>query len=496
VTEHAVRMQGISKSFSGVEVLHKVDFELEKGEIHALVGSNGAGKSTLIKILSGALGKDEGTIQVFGREVQIRNPSDAKALGIQTVYQELALISNFTIAQNIFLGKEQAKYGFVNDEHMRRSAQRIVKELNFAVDVNKKASDVSIGVKIMTEICRCLSEEQKIIILDEPSTVMSLEELKNFKGFIRSLREKGLSIIYISHRIAEIFELCDRVTILKDGSKVATLKVAETTHEELVRLMIGKSMKEYLEKQRATDKHENPEVISLEHVSNDTLKDITFSVKKGEIIGVTGLLGSGKTELARVMFGADAVSEGVIRIAGREVKLRHPNEAKKHSIGYVPEDRKIHGLLQGLSVKENIAISNLARLRTARVFVDSRKERRFVPDLVKRFNVICESIDRKISSLSGGNQQKAVLSKWLGGEPQLLLLDEPTRGIDVGAKQEVYAFIRDIAGQGVSVVIFSSEIDEILALSDRIIVLSKGRISGISSDYDEEAILLKSTGGN
>ena len=493
--EYAVRMEKICKSFSGVEVLHDVDFDLRVGEIHALVGANGAGKSTLIKILSGALHRDAGRIDIDGEEVHFKTPSDAKAYGIQTVYQELSLISNFTIAHNIFLGREETRYGFVNDDYIVKTSTDIVKELHLDIDVKRKISDVSIGLKIMTEICRCLVGDAKIVILDEPSTVMSLEELKNFKAFIMRLKQKGISIIYISHRISEIFELCDRVTVLRDGYMIDTLNVSETTHEDLVKLMIGKSMKEHLKKQRATDKHTNPNLITLEHVSNELLKDISFSVKKGEIIGVTGLLGAGKTELARAMFGADAITEGKILIHNKKVSLNHPNTAKKFNIGYVPEDRKLHGLFRGLSIRHNIAVSNLKRLNRLKLFVDEKKEKQFITEQIKNFNVKCESVEKLINSLSGGNQQKAVLAKWLGGEPELLLLDEPTRGIDVGAKEEIYDLIRNISKEGVSIVIFSSEIDEILALSDRIIVLSKGTISGISSDFDEEAILLKSTGG-
>jgi len=494
--DYAVRMEKITKSFSGVEVLHEVDFELEKGEIHALIGANGAGKSTLIKILSGALSKDSGKIFVNDQEVHFRSPADAKNLGIQTVYQELSLVSNFSIAHNIYLGREKTAYGFVKDDYILKTSKNIVKELSLNVDVRKKIRDVSIGVKIMTEICRCLVGDAKIVILDEPSTVMSLEELKNFKAFIQQLRQKGISIIYISHRLSEIFQLCDRVTILRDGYKVDTLKVAETNHENLVKLMIGKSMKEHLVKKTTPAEQFSEETIRLENVSNAALHDISFSVKRGEVIGITGLLGAGKTELARVLFGADRIQKGKIFVHGKEVKLGHPNEAKRYNIGYVPEDRKLHGLLRNLSIRHNITISNLKILKKALIFVDQKKERSFVRNQIESFNVKAVSMEKPINSLSGGNQQKAILAKWLGGDPEILLLDEPTRGIDVGAKEEIYKLIKEISKKGISILIFSSEIEEILALSDRIIVLSNGSISGISSDYDEETILLKSTGGN
>lgn len=490
--DYAVKMEHICKSFSGVKVLQDVDFELRSGEIHGLMGSNGAGKSTLIKILSGAHKKDSGRILVEGNEVDIQSPLDSKSLGIQCIYQELSLVPHLSVANNIFLGMEKTSKGFVCQAEINRMAQEMMDNLNLNINVKTMVGRLGIGAQFFTEICRCMVGNARIVIMDEPTSAMTPVEYQHFLKTIRLLRTKGISIIYISHRLDEIFEICDRITILKDGKNRTTCKVQDITMQEMITQMVGKDASGYLRRTETGMKQDAPVILSVKGVTNSKLHDISFELKKGEILGVTGLLGAGKTELAQVLFGADRITAGSIVLNGRNCSFRHPIHAMNAGIGLVTEDRKLEGLFHDFSIKENLSIVNLEGLTRLRWFVSRRKEARFAGEKIREFQVKCASAGQRIRYLSGGNQQKVILSKWIARNPQILLLDEPTRGIDVGSKEEIYTLIRKLASEGMSLIVFSSEMPEVIALADRILVLHDGNIKGEvnAQEATQESILL------
>lgn len=495
--DYAVRMEHIEKSYSGVKVLKDINFDLAVGEIHALVGENGAGKSTLIKILSGAISHDQGTIEVNGAFVEMRNPMSAKKLGIQTIYQELSLVPHLSIANNIFLGVEDSVAGMVKQRKINARASEIMSQLGLNIDVRTPVNRLGIGVQFFTEICRCLVSNARIVIMDEPTSAMSPIEYESFLTIISKLRERGISIIYISHHLEEIFQICDRVTVLRDGIKVDTCAIRDLTLQQMIRMMVGKDISEHLSSIRNEEYKPGEVILEANGLTNKKLKNVSIKLHRGEVLGVTGLLGAGKTELAQALFGGDPLSEGNVTINGQAVNLSHPGHVMKQQVAMVPEDRKRHGLFQQFSVKENLAIINLQQIEKFKWFVDRKKENAIARNMIQTFNVKCLSPNQKIISLSGGNQQKIVLAKWIKRSPLILLLDEPTRGIDVGSKEEIYKIIRDMARNGISIILFSSELPEVLALSNRIMVLNNGMVSGelISDQANQEDILLMATGG-
>lgn len=494
---YAIKMERIQKGFSGVPVLKEVDFELKEGEIHALLGENGAGKSTLIKILSGAHEKDGGTVKVFGEEVEIHNPQDAHALGIQCIYQELSLIPHLSVADNIFLGRELGKKAWINERDTYKKAREMMDMLSLDINVKSQVQSLGIGAQFFTEICRCLLGNARIVILDEPTSAMTPIEYGYFLRAIKKLREQHISVIYISHRLDEIKDICDRVTILRDGKNVRTAKVKDITIPEIIHEMVGKDASGYLQRQQGADLTKAPVMMKLDHVSSGKIEDISFELKAGEILGVTGLLGAGKTELANVIFGVDKKTRGTIIVDGKEYTFKNPRQAMKAGIGLVPEDRKRTGLFQEFDIKSNIAIVNLEQMEQWKVLVHRSKEKELAKRCVKDMNVKCRNTNQKMKHLSGGNQQKVVLSKWIARNPKVLLLDEPTRGIDVGSKEEIYNLIHELANEGMAVMVLSSEMPEVLALSDRIIILHdrkyKGEIAGEGATQEE--ILMTITGG-
>lgn len=494
---YAIKMEHIHKGFSGVPVLKDVDFELKEGEIHALLGENGAGKSTLIKILSGAHEKDSGVVQVFGEEKEIHNPQDAHALGIQCIYQELSLVPHLSVADNIFLGRELGKKMWVNEKETYRKAREMLDLLSLDFDVKRQVRTLGIGAQFFTEICRCLLGNARIVILDEPTSAMTPIEYDYFLRAIKKLREQHISVIYISHRLDEIKDICDRVTILRDGKNVRTAEVSDISIPEIIREMVGKDASGYLQRQEGVDLTNAPVVMKLEHVSSSHIEDISFELKAGEILGVTGLLGAGKTELANVIFGVDKKTDGTITVEGKEVNFKNPLQAMNAGIGLVPEDRKQTGLFQEFDIKSNIAIVNLNQMRKMRFLVRRSKEKSLAEECVRNLNVKCHSVNQKMKHLSGGNQQKAVLSKWIARNPRILLLDEPTRGIDVGSKEEIYNLIHKLAHSGMAVMVLSSEMPEVLALSDRILILHDRKMKGEmpGEEADQEKILMTITGG-
>ena len=495
--EYAVKMEKICKSFSGVKVLDNVDFMLKPGEIHALVGENGAGKSTLVKILSGAYAKDSGTIYIEDKPVEINSPISAKENGIQCIYQELSLVPHLSIADNIFLCREKTKNGFIDRKYINREAARMFADLGISADVKTPVRFVGIGEQFFTEICRCMVGNAKTVIMDEPTSAMTPNEYRNFLKTIKLLREKGISVIYISHRLDEIFEICDSVTVLRDGKIVTTRSTKDISLQEMIRYMVGKDVSGYLKRIESRDFSQSKVVLKLENVTTHKLKNVSLELYEGEVLGVTGLLGAGKTELASALFGTDEVKNGSIYVNGERVKIKHPSDAMKKQLALVPEDRKRQGLFQDFSIKNNISISNLSEMESAKIFVNRLAEKKLGDELSKKFSVKCMNSNQLVKYLSGGNQQKVVLAKLINRSPKILILDEPTRGIDVGSKEEIYDRIKALAREGMSVLLLSSEMPEVIALSHRIVVLHDGEIKGElnGATATQEDILLAATGG-
>lgn len=477
--KNILEMSEINKSFSGVNVLNDINFILRKGEIHALLGANGAGKSTLIKILSGAHQKDSGTIKINNKVVNIENPAHAQTLGIQCIYQELSLIPDLTIAQNIFIGREETRGIFLNHEDMNNKAKELMDDLEINVDVKTKVRNLGIGHQFFTEICRCMIGHANIVIMDEPTSAMSPIEYKQFLKTIRLLRKRDISIIYISHRLDEIFDFCDSITILRNGENQLTTSVKSIDKKNVIEEMVGEDVSDYLEREHIGDFANVEPILKIKNLFTDKLNNISFTVKKGEIFGVTGLLGSGKTELANVLFGIDKYDKGIITFEGNKCLISSIKKRIDVGIGLVPEDRKTSGLFQEFSIKNNVSLLNLNLLKILKIFINRKKEANFSNKYANDLNVKYNSISQKVKFLSGGNQQKIVLAKWISKNPKLLILDEPTRGIDVGSKEEIYTLIRQLAREGITVIVMSSEVPEILALSERIMVLHNGKSKGI-----------------
>jgi len=494
--EYAVSLDGVSKSYSNVLVLDNVDFHLKPGEIHALVGENGAGKTTLIKILSGAILKDSGTIRIDDKEVDIQKPLDAKKLGVQCIYQELSLVPHLSIANNIFLGMEKHTKGLIRQKEINKAAKEMMLQFGLDVDVRTQVRHIGIGQQFFTEICRCLVSDAKIVIMDEPTSAMTPVEYEHFLATIKLLRNRNISIIYISHRLDEIFEICDSVTILRNGKVVDSRGINAITLPEMVRLMIGKDVSSFMKGIEEKDFSNAKTVLEMRNVSTDKLQNVSFALCEGEVLGVTGLLGAGKTEIARAIFGVDKLKGGSVLIDGKPVHFKHPASAINRKIVLVPEDRKGMGLFQLFTIKENISLVNLVEFIFGKIFINRRRETQFSVNAVEQFNVKYKSINQQVKFLSGGNQQKVVLAKWMARKPRILLLDEPTRGIDVGSKEEIYTMIGDLAKEGISVILFSSELPEVIALSNRIIVMHDGAVKGEipSGEATQEKILLKAVG--
>jgi ribose transport system ATP-binding protein len=491
-----LQMNGISKSYPGVQALNNVDFEVEAGEVHALVGENGAGKSTLMKILAGAEPRDSGEILLNGRPVGDLTPQKALELGIGMVHQEFNLVPYLSAAENIFLGREPRSRipGFIDFKTMYREAQRIVDSLGANFDVRRPVASLSVAQQQMVEIAKATSQNAVIIAMDEPSATLTEHELESLFHLIRSLKASGIGIIYISHRLEEISQIADRVTVLRDGQLVGTRRVSEVSREDLIRMMVGRELKDMIPKQPAPI---GGEVLRVEHLSRaGVLHDINLTVRAGEILGIAGLVGAGRTELARAIFGADPIDSGKIYLFGQEVKITSPQAAIRHGIGLVPEDRKQLGLVLQMVVRENISLANLKELSIAG-FVNRRRERTAADQFVRELRIRTPSVEQKVRNLSGGNQQKVVLAKWLFTRSKVLIFDEPTRGIDVGSKVEIYQLMNELAAKGVAIIMISSELPEILGMSDRILVMHEGRIAGELSreEATQEKIMHLATGG-
>ena len=471
-----LKMLKIRKTYPGVLALDGVDFDLRTGEVHVLLGENGAGKSTLVKILSGALQKTEGEIALFGNRVNIESPRHAQRLGIGIIYQELNLVPSLTAAENIFLGRERTNsVGLIDKQGLLSSAQKIISTIGLQIECDQPVKTFGLAQRQMIEVAKALSLDARILIMDEPTSALSEIEIQQLFDVIRRLREKGVAIIYISHRLQEIFEIGDRVTVLRDGKLVGTRAIRETSHSELVKMMVNRELKDQYPRHRGAF---GEEILRIEHFNRKgALRDISFSLHRGEILGISGLLGSGRTELARALFGADKIDSGEVIIRGERRRITSPRTAVKLGLGLLTEDRKSQGLVLALSVKENITLSSLDLFSKLGIISIQREERE-ASSFIQQLRIKTPGHAQKVLNLSGGNQQKVVLAKWLSRKADIFIFDEPTRGIDVGSKVEIYHLMNQLTAQGVAIIMISSELPEILGMSDRILIMHQHAIAG------------------
>ncbi len=490
-----IEMRGIDKSFGSNQVLKQAGFTLESGEVHALMGENGAGKSTLMKILTGVYTKDAGTVLVDGKEVNYRNPQEAEKAGIVFIYQELNVMFDLTVEENLFMGKEiHGKFGICDKKAMQKKAQEALNTLGVNISPKTVMSELSVGQQQMVEICKALMADAKVIIMDEPTAALTQSETVALFKVIESLRKKGVSMVYISHRMEEIFELCDRITVLRDGSYIGVKNIPETNMNEIVKMMIGR---EIGERYPSRNVKIGKEVLKVKGLTRKgTFHEVSFSVHAGEVLGVSGLMGAGRTEIMQAIFGNLSYENGTIEIDGKEVKISNPRQAMEHGIGFITEDRKTEGLMLDKSIRENISLCNLGRISKSSV-ISKDAEKNMVAEAIKDLHIKCFGPFHECNNLSGGNQQKVVLAKWILTNPKILILDEPTRGVDIGAKKEIYNIINKLAAQGVAIIMVSSELPEVLGMSDNIMVVREGEVKGIISyeEANQERVMTLATGG-
>ena len=470
-------MKGIDKSFPGVHALDHVDLEVRKGEVHALMGENGAGKSTLMKVLTGIYHKDSGTITYEGKEVEFSNPREAQDAGIVIVHQELNMLGHLTVAQNIFIGREFMKGKLIDDKKMNEEAKKLFDQLGIDIDPTETMSRLTVGKQQMCEIAKAISHDAKVIIFDEPSAALTEAEIEELFKIIRDLRKKQMGIVYISHRMDEIKVITDRVTVMRDGGYVGTLITEECTKDDIINMMVGRVIYEDPKTESAVPK-DAPVVLKVEHLNAGRMvKDVSFELRKGEILGFSGLMGAGRTETARALFGADPKQSGDIYVNGEKVDIKNPQDAVKCGIGYLSEDRKRYGIVVDKTVAENSTMASLEFYMKG-MFIDKKKENEAAQKYVDLLRTKTPGVDQLVVNLSGGNQQKVVIAKWLIRNCDILIFDEPTRGIDVGAKSEIYQLMNELAAEGKSIIMISSEMTEILRMSDRIIIMCEGRKTG------------------
>ncbi|MGY1815053.1 sugar ABC transporter ATP-binding protein [Blastococcus sp. SYSU D00820] len=489
-TAPLVQMRGISKSFFGVEVLHGVDLDLHAGEVHALVGENGAGKSTLMKILAGVHPADAGTVTLDGRPIRLSNPLEAQHLGISTVFQEFNLLPERTVAENVFLGREPRRRGLVDVRRMDRDAEALLADLGVSgISPRTPVRSLSVAEQQVVEIVKALSHEARVISMDEPTAALAEHEVALLYRLVRTLQDRGIAVLYVSHRLKEIFDLCDRITVLKDGSLVDTVHARDITPDDLVRKMVGRDLGGYFP-DKEPDARTGPVRLSVRGGGNASVDGIDLEVRAGEIVGLAGLQGSGRTEIAHALFGIAPFTRGEVRIDGTQVSPRSPRQAVRAGLALVTEDRKTEGLVLNQSILAN------ARLVLDAVLPrQGRARARSVPGILSSLQLTARSGSREVRYLSGGNQQKVVLAKWLVTDPAVIVLDEPTRGIDVGAKRAVYEAMRRLSAQGVAILMISSELPELIGMADRIVVLHDGRIAGtVPGGADEETVMALATG--
>ena len=486
-------LRDISKRFAATQALDGVSLALAPGEVHALVGENGAGKSTLVKILAGIHQPDGGTILLDGEPIQIAGPARARALGIAVVHQEPRLFPDLTVAENVFIGHAPAgRLGSIDWGATRRSAQALFDQLGVQFDVGAPVRGLSMADQQLIEIAKSLSVEARVLVLDEPTASLSAHEVERLFAIVRRLRDRGVAILFVSHRLDEVFDLCDRATVFRDGKHVITTETSALTTADLIRHMVGRAVTLF-------PKLETPVgdvLLEVDHLTRaGAFRDVSFSVRAGEIVGFAGLVGAGRTEVARVLFGIDRRDAGEVRLGGTPVTYHSPSEAMTGGIAYLPEDRHQEGLVLDFSIAQNVTLPILPRL-FPRLLVRTATERRVADEYTAQFNVRMTGVDQLVGALSGGNQQKVVLAKWLASKPKVLILDEPTRGIDIGAKVEVHRIIGELAAAGLGIVLISSDLPEVLAMSDRILVLHEGRLTAeiARADATEERVMFAATG--
>ncbi len=470
-----LRMKNISKRFPGVYALKNVDFELKRGEVHALLGENGAGKSTLIKVLGGIYHAEEGEIEIEGKNVSITSVQDAEENGIAIIHQELVLVPYMSVAENIYLGREAGSGIFVDRSEMTKSAQKILDDLGMDIDARSLVKDLPIAKQQMVEITKAVSVNSKILVMDEPTSSISDKEVENLFKIMRDLTKKGVGIVYISHKMSELDEICDRVTVMRDGEYVGTKNVKETAKDELIAMMVGRTLTNYYVRDYGEPGEEILKVTGLS--DGDKVKGVDFNVRKGEIVGFAGLVGAGRSETMQAIFGLAKEVTGEIYINGNKVEIHNPEEAIKHGLALVPESRKEQGLYLVQSVKYNTTIEVLKEF-IGKFRVNDKRETEITQEYIDLMSTKTPSQAQKIGNLSGGNQQKVMIGRWLATKPKVLILDEPTRGIDVGAKSEIYAIMNNLVKTGVSIIMISSELPEIINMSDRVYVMAGGVVRG------------------
>lgn len=494
----SLKMTGISKSFPGVKALEKVNLTAYAGEVMALLGENGAGKSTLMKILSGVYTKDEGKIEIDGKEVNIKNINDSEKMGIGIIHQELSVLSNLTIAENIFLGNEKVNKmtGIINKKEETERAKRFLDQVGCSEDPNTLVSEISVGEMQMVEIAKALAKNTNIIIMDEPTTALTDVETKKLFEVIKSLKERNFAVIYISHRMEEIFEICDRITVLRDGKFVGECKVKDVNNDKLIAMMVGRKIEDQFPYRKEKAGNVELEVKNLS--CTNKIENISFTVRDGEILGISGLMGAGRTELAKTIFGEYKKSAGEIYVGGKKVKINCTRDAIDNGICYLPEDRKKEGLVLGLSVGQNITLANIKKYENSLKIINQKSEKKDIEEYIEKLSIKTPSKNQLVRNLSGGNQQKVIIAKWLLLSPTVFIVDEPTRGIDVGAKKEIYELLNELKSLGKAIIMISSDLPEILGISDRIIVMHEGRISGEldRENANQESIMKLAVGIN
>ncbi|GLI83510.1 ribose import ATP-binding protein RbsA [Rossellomorea marisflavi] len=490
-----IRMDHIHKAFGQNKVLEGVDIHIRGGEVHALMGENGAGKSTLMNILTGLHKKDQGTITIDSVEKTFDNPKQAEEFGIAFIHQELNIWPEMTVLDNLFINKEPiTSFGLIQTQKMKAVANKQFDRLAISIPLHKEAGKCSVGEQQMIEIAKALMTDAKVIIMDEPTAALTDREIEKLFDVIRSLKESGVSIVYISHRMEEIFTICDTITVMRDGRTVDTTPIPETNFNDVVKKMVGRELTD-----RFPERNSNPGETILEVkglTRKGVFENVSFQVREGEIVGVSGLMGAGRTEIMRTIFGLDGKYEGDILVAGKNVTVKNPNQAVELGLGFITEDRKEEGLILDFSIKDNIVLPSLFSF-TKNGMIKDKQEEEFVELLIKRLTIKTESAMTSAKNLSGGNQQKVVIAKWIGIGPKVLILDEPTRGVDVGAKREIYQLMNELTDRGVAIIMVSSELPEVLGMSDRVIVIHEGRVSGevIGKEATQEKIMTLATGG-
>lgn len=492
--EPIIALSGITKQFGGVQALRGVDFRLFSGEVHALVGENGAGKSTLVKILAGIHRPDSGVMKMSGEAVELRSPTQAQSLGIAVVQQEPMLFPDLDVAENVFMGRHpRDRFGRVDWKRMYREVDQLLASLDVTLGSHTPVQGLSVAEQQLVEIAKALSLEARVLILDEPTAALSSHEVEELFAIVRQLRERGVAILFVSHRLEEIFAIADRLTVFRDGTHIITAPVSEMSTDEIIKHMVGRELSNLFPKGEASV---GEVVLEVRHLTRPgAFADVSFQLRQGEILGFAGLVGAGRTEVAQVLFGIERAESGEIWLKGRQVRVRSPRDAMNYGIAYVPEDRHQHGLVMNFSIASNVTLPILKQVSRLGL-VSPRLEHTIAEEYSRQFRVRSTGVEQLVTALSGGNQQKVVLSKWLATHPSVLILDEPTRGIDVGAKAEVHRIVSDLAAGGLAIILISSELPEVLAMADRVMVLHEGHVTGTftRAEATQERVMLAAAG--